>query len=353
MTKIVFFGVGNMGQGAHLRNYVVTPDCEVVAIIEGKSELAKKVSEKYGIKNVFATLDEFKAANIEFDGFVSSQQYTNNRNVLGELFKCGKPIFSEKPISLGVETGKELVSLEKQYNAPLMMGYHKRSDPAMEFAKNLIEEWKKSGDFGRLKYIRSTMPEGDWVNNGYDGLIQTNEEYPWICEWEPPVEYYKNPENNKYYDIYVNFYVHQINALRFLLGEDYKPTYAEPTKTLFVGKSASGIPVTIEQAPFKTTIDWYESYMVCFEKGFIQIELPAPLALNRSGNVTVMEDNGAPGNPKTWSPNLLYVHAMKNQARNFVEFVKGNRPPTCTGEEAVKDLEVIRDYVKLVDEGDF
>ena len=31
-VRIGFVGVGNMGQAAHLRNYVMVPNCEVVAI---------------------------------------------------------------------------------------------------------------------------------------------------------------------------------------------------------------------------------------------------------------------------------------------------------------------------------
>ena len=33
-TRIGFVGVGFMGQCAHLRNYAVLPECEVVAIAE-------------------------------------------------------------------------------------------------------------------------------------------------------------------------------------------------------------------------------------------------------------------------------------------------------------------------------
>jgi len=350
MTKIVFFGVGFMGQMAHLRNYVVTPDCEVVAIVEGRPSQGKKVAERYGVPNVFTNLAELKASGIEFDGFVASQPYTNHKNVLPELFSFGKPVFIEKPVALSVENGEKIATAERETGAKLMVGYHKRSDPAMEFVKPLIEEWKKSGEFGAFKYIRATMPAGDWITNGGEGFINiTDDPWPEGPPHEGDVEYYKNAENNGYYNVFVNYYVHQINALRFLLGEDYTATYAEPSKTLFVGKSDSGIPVTIELSPFNNTVDWKESYIVCFEKGYIEITLPAPLILNQSGTVTVMEDNGAVGAPRTWSPNLPYVHAMKNQAKNFVEVCKGNRDVTCNSADAVKDLEVIKEYVKLLD----
>ena len=41
--RIGFVGAGSMGQMAHLRNYVVLPDCEVVAIAEVREKTAKLV----------------------------------------------------------------------------------------------------------------------------------------------------------------------------------------------------------------------------------------------------------------------------------------------------------------------
>ena len=47
-VRIGFVGVGNMGQAAHLRNYAMMPECEVVARAEVKPELARKVAARWG-----------------------------------------------------------------------------------------------------------------------------------------------------------------------------------------------------------------------------------------------------------------------------------------------------------------
>ena len=44
-VRIAFVGVGSMGQCAHLRSYVLVPECEVVAIAEIRPELARRVAE--------------------------------------------------------------------------------------------------------------------------------------------------------------------------------------------------------------------------------------------------------------------------------------------------------------------
>ena len=145
----------------------------------------------------------------------------------------------------------------------------------------------------------------------------------------------------------VNYYIHQVNALRYLLGEDYHVTYADPTRTILAAESASGKPAVIEMSPWINTVDWQESYLIAFDKGWIRVDLPAPLTVNAAGKVTVYEDAGDGETPRTWSPTLPHVHAMKNQAINYLRFLRGELPPKCTAAEAVKDLETAREYVAL------
>lgn len=346
MTKIVFFGVGGMGQMAHLKNYVILPDVQVVAIVEARKKMADAVAARYSISNVFYDLNSFLAANIEFDGIVSAQQYRNMISVVPGLLALGKPLFTEKPLALSVEAAEKLAAEATKNHTTHMVGYHKRSDPATEYGKKVVEQWKASGEFGKLRYIRVTMPAGDWVANGFDGHIATDDPYP-VMDKEPDVTYWTDAAYNKEYDVFVNYYIHQVNALRFLLGEDYSVKYADPAGVTLTAQSVSGVPAVIEMSPYQTTIDWQEEYLVAFGRGWVKIELPAPLTSNRAGKVTVYEDSGKKP-PITWSPTLPHVHAMKNQAMNFVKFIRGEQPVPCDSHEAVKDLKVAKDYIDLL-----
>lgn len=55
-------------------------------------------------------------------------------------------------------------------------------------------------------------------------------------------------------------------------------------------ESESGVCGIIEMA--STTMDWEESILVGFEKGYIRIELPPPLASQLAGTVSILRDNG-------------------------------------------------------------
>ncbi|MHB1152764.1 MAG: Gfo/Idh/MocA family protein [Eubacteriales bacterium] len=347
MVKIVFFGTGGMGQMAHLKNYVILLDVKVVALVEARKKIADAVAKRYDIPNVFYDIDSFIQENIEFDGIVSSQQYRNMITVVPQLLKFGKPLFTEKPLALSIEAAEKLASEAAANNTVHMVGYHKRSDPAMEFGKHLSDEWKESGNFGKLKYIRITMPAGDWVANGFEGVIMSDDPYP-SQPGEGNVNYWTDNNINVEYDVFVNYYIHQVNALRFILGEDYTIKYADKSRVMLAAESVSGIPAIVEMSPWTTSIDWQESYLIAFEKAWIQIDLPAPLASNKPGKVTVYEDNGKKPTPITWSPTLPHVHAMKNQAQNFVNYIRNGKCVPCDSFEAVKDLQMAKDYIDLL-----
>ncbi len=46
-------------------------------------------------------------------------------------------------------------------------------------------------------------------------------------------------------------------------------------------------------------------------------------------------------------PALPWIHAMRQQALNFVNAIKGETKPLCDAPEALEDLKVARQYIKL------
>lgn len=343
--RIGFVGAGFMGQNAHMFNYDALKDeCEITALAEPRPQLAQKVAARYGIPNVYADHHELlDAGNV--DAIVASQPYNRHSVIVPDILRAGVPVFTEKPVALGVEAGEELVRLGEEKGVLHMVGYHKRSDPAMEYAKGLIDEWKASGEYGGLRYIRVTMPPGNWTA-GIDMPIGSDE--PVVPgETEPTPAGFDNEEQVRDYDWFVNYYIHQVNAIRFLLGEPYHFTYAVKSGVLMTGESDSGICVSLEMGTYFTSLGWDESILVAFEKGYVKIELPPPLVRQRAGKVVVLRDNGN-GTPTITEPLLPYDSAMRRQAKNFLAAVRGDKPAPCVAREAVEDLKIARDFVRFM-----
>ena len=343
-VRIGFVGVGGMGQAAHLRNYVMVPDCEVVAIAEVKQDQAQKVAARWGVPKVYASHTEMLAAE-KLDGIVASQPFTRHGTLVPELLKAGVPVFTEKPIAGSVEMGEKILQTVKAGKSWMMIGYHKRSDPATMLVKQEVERLKQTKELGRLTYIRILMPAGDWIANGFTQNVGGNDPAP-AFTWDPPASDMDKPTNDAYIS-FVNYYIHQVNLMRHLLGETWAVNYAAKSGLLLAGESVSGVTCSIEMTPFSTTVDWQEHALVCFEHGWIKLELPAPVAFNRPGRVEIFRDPGKGVQPKTEIPQLPWVHAMWQQAQNFVAAIQGKIPPMCTAADALEDIKLAREYIRI------
>jgi predicted dehydrogenase len=284
-------------------------------------------------------------ANEHLDGIVASQPFSRHGTLVPELLKAGVPIFTEKPLAACIEQGEKILRALDASGTWHMVGYHKRSDPATMYAKAEIDALKASGELGPLRYVRIVMPPGDWIAGGFTDLIGSDEAFPPL-EWDPPASD-MDPKTFEQYSGFVNYYIHQVNLLRHLLGEPYRVTFADRAGVLLVAESESGVTGLIEMAPYQTTIDWQESALVGFQKGYVKLDLPAPVASNRPGRVEIYRDPGDSATPTLTVPTLPWVHAMRQQAINFVAAVKGERAPMCIAQEALEDLKVAKQYIAL------
>jgi predicted dehydrogenase len=343
-VKIGFVGVGGMGQCAHLRNFCAIPECDVVALAEIRADLRDKVSARYDVPRTYATHEEL-LKNETLDGIVASQPFGRHGTLVPELLKAGIPVFTEKPIAASIEMGEKILKALKASGTWHMVGYHKRSDPATIAAKAEIDRLKVSGELGKLKYVRILMPAGEWIAGGFNELIRSAAA-PENLTWDPPAKDMDEP-TRRAYEAFVNYYIHQVNLMRHLLGESYQVKYADPSGVMLAGQSESGVACVIEMTPYATTIDWQESALVCFERGWVKLELPAPLTLNRAGRVEIFKDPGNGVTPQTVIPQMPWVHAMRQQAINFVKAIKGEIKPPCEAAEALEDIKVAREYIRL------
>ncbi|MFH1568196.1 MAG: Gfo/Idh/MocA family oxidoreductase [Gemmatimonadota bacterium] len=347
--RIGFAGVGGMGQCAHLRNYASLEGCQVVALAEMHASKARAVAQRYNVPKIYATIEEMVARE-KLDGIVASQPFSRHGVLVPALLKAKVPIFTEKPLAASVPVGERLAAQVAASGTWHMVGYHKRSDPATMYARREIERLQASGELGRMTYVRLSMPAGDWIASGFVDLLRGDDadrpDYKSL-PGDPP-DPAMDEATFQAYVRFVNYYIHQVNLVRHLLGEDYALSYADPAQVLLVGRSAGGVPCAIEMSAYTTSIDWQESALVCFEKGWIRLDLPAPVACNRPGQVTLFRDPRGDAAPQTVVPQLPWVHAMRQQAMNFVAAIKGDAKPPCEAAEALLDLKLARDYIQLI-----
>jgi len=343
-VRLGVVGTGKMGQAAHLPNFLALDACEVVALAEMRRETGRLVAARHGIDRIY---DDHRAMldAEQLDGVVAIQPFARHVLLLPEIYARVKYVFTEKPLAVSVTGGEQLVAAADAAGCTHLLGYHKRSDPATMQAKTTMTEWRESGEVGALRYIRITMPIGDYrAGGGKSAVLDAGDPHPSLDMETPPAD--MDAATADRYLKFLNYFCHQLDLLRHLLDEPYQLAYADPAGVVFAARSASGIPAVIELAPYTTTRGWHESVLIAFERGYIRLNLPAPLVIYRAGTLEIYKDAGDGSPPERTAPVMPSLHAMRQQAIHVVEAMQGRPAPLGGQVEALEDLRIADQYAR-------
>jgi len=222
-VRLGMVGAGMMGQLAHLAHYVALDDVAVVVLAEGRPRLAAQVAARYGVPEVVpdhrALLDRE-----ELDGVVAILPIHLNYGVGLDILAAGKHLATEKSISVGLPAGRALANAALEAGAIYQVSYMKRHDPGVLAAKAQSDAWRASGEAGDLRLARIwCCAPGDWTWH-IEAPLRTDEPVPAYAA-APEPETGADEATRKWVWTWLNYYSHQTNLMRYLLGEDYTVAY--------------------------------------------------------------------------------------------------------------------------------
>lgn len=165
-------GCGGIAQMMHLPTLAERPDLFRIAGLADVDEKAlAAVGDRYGVglrladARALADHEDVEAVLLFASGC--------HREVVLELLGSGKPLFVEKPLAFSLAETQEVASAVRAARAPVMVGYHKRFDPAYLRARDAVREMRD------LRYVEVTVLHPD------DGAYRTHHvvlplrEAPW------------------------------------------------------------------------------------------------------------------------------------------------------------------------------
>lgn len=346
-VRIGFVGAGSMGQTAHLQNFASNPDCEIVALAEGREKTARLVAERYHIPEVYSN-HVAMLESAQLDAVVAIMDYRLHASVVPDILNAGLHVLTEKPICVSVNSARKMAALAEERGLIYMLGYMKRSLPATLEAVAQIQAWKDSGEAGEMNYLRASMPPGDWVFGVQWGINAGDSapDYPGVKPEAFP-EWMK-PEEQDRYNAFINYYIHQINLIRYLIGEDYKATFVDRNEAVMAFESESGVTGILEMKGRGLHKSWEEFYLLSFDNGRVDLSVPAPMAQQNGGDVRFYWGGDGIALPRWEHPVMPPLWSMRAQAAHFIECVKDGQFPRSPASEGVKDLEVAEQYIQLL-----
>lgn len=333
-VRIGMIGAGMVGQLAHLSNFVRTPGCRVTALAELRPELGKAAMDTFGVPKMYPSHIEMLAAN-EIDAAIVVTRRPATGPVVLDVLKAGKHVLSEKPMAHTAEQATRLVKAATEKKLVYSVGYMKRHDEGTAVAKKLLDELVASNELGRIILMRGYCFCGDF-NVHPQGFVMTGETRPDGLTLWPTAPDWLLPQYAEDYAWFLNVFVHDLNILRYFSGQDLEVRGVDLSRRngRVALLDAGAYPVVLEMGEQAGT-DWTEGVDIQFEKGRLTIQFPSPLTEDRSAAVTLTRgketatvDTGA-----SWS--------FRRQAEAFVADIVGQRLPIASGEDSIKDLDLV------------
>ncbi len=145
--KIAVIGCGYWGKNL-VRNYFELGVLHTVC--DSDTDKLNQIKNIYPSVQITSSLSEVLNSK-EIDAIVIATPAETHYQLAKEVILSGKDVFVEKPLSLTVKEGVELVELAEKGNRILLVGHLLEYHPAILKLKELIDK----GELGRINYIYS------------------------------------------------------------------------------------------------------------------------------------------------------------------------------------------------------
>ncbi len=298
--RVGIIGVGGISYG-HIRNFMASPDAEIVALVDNDPKRLETASEKVpelaSVPRFSDYKDMLKAGGL--DAVQINTPHTLHFEQIMNSLDAGLHVLCEKPMCCTTSHAKEVIKKADESKKVLMISYQRHFQPAYRYIKQLVE----TGQLGEITYISALQCQG-WKK----GVAGT---------WRQIPELSGGGQLN-------DSGSHLMDMLLWLSGLTAESVYA------FVDNC--GTPVDINSAltvkftnGAQGTVSvvgdsccrWYEDFTIWGTKG---------VAFYRNGKLMVCNENGEMTEPTDLPPggnhDQGFCDAILGRDKNWV-------PPTC------------------------
>ena len=147
LLSVGVVGIGYWGPNL-IRNFSAEGRVKLSAICDLDKKRMMKIGSQYSSAKQFT---DFENLLNEVDAVAIATPAALHYAMAKQALLAGKDIFVEKPLSLKVDEGRELVELAREKGNILLVGHLLEYHPAVVKLKDLVD----NGELGRIQYIYS------------------------------------------------------------------------------------------------------------------------------------------------------------------------------------------------------
>ncbi|KAF2107846.1 hypothetical protein BDV96DRAFT_505333 [Lophiotrema nucula] len=327
-VKIAIVGTGLIGP-RHAEAVLKEPDAKLVCIVD-PNPAAEAVTQ--GLRcPLFKSVQEMLVSSSKPDAALVCTPNHTHVPISKELLEGGVHVLCEKPVSIDVESGRELIACAKTHSKQLLIGHHRRFNRYVVATKSLLPS------LGRLVVVN-----GLWT-------IYKPPEY-----FDPPTDWRRCDTAGP---VLINL-IHEIDILHYLFGPVIR-VYAEQAETQRGFPAEEGGAITLRFSSGLVGTFLLSDAVVSphnFEGGTGENPM-----IPRTGKdfYRIFGSEGSLSVPdmtrwtyadgkKSWTERLecesMEVSDMKTpfelQIGHFVKVVRGQEAPNCSGIEGLRAVKV-------------
>ncbi len=145
-VRIAVAGAGLIG-ARHVRLALAEPDCELVSVAD-PSPAGETVAREAGVAWHRDHLEMLE--DVRPDAVIVATPNDLHAAVAIDCARRGVHVLVEKPVTDTVQAGRSLLAAAREERVRVLVGHHRRYDPAVEHARTLLE----AGAIGRLLAVQ-------------------------------------------------------------------------------------------------------------------------------------------------------------------------------------------------------
>lgn len=340
--RVGVVGCGLAAQVIHIPALLRLRDqFDTVALCDRVPDLAREVSRRYQIGRYYSSVDALIDANLDAVFILTSGPH---EHLVLQALEAGLHVFVEKPFCFDPAGGERALREARRRERIVMVGCHKRYDPAFDVARTLI------GDAGDLALITTTTLEGPLAASlaaheiiGHIGSAPT---WPTSArrEIEAAIPNASMSVRRAYEACMLESMVHDINLVRGLVDG--------PVEVLSASVRADGAGVSAQLRVGSMTewvaawhsfsrLDRYSQRFGFYSPGqWLRLDYPSPF--HDDPTAVTVERNGASG--ETTSSETItasFQSAYLRQLKHFYRCVVTRATPRTGDAEGLRDVKVL------------
>src|SRR5258705_2038758 len=131
-------GGSHWGANAHVPALKALPGYELRGVCTSREDPAKASATAFGAERAFHRFSDM-AAYPEVDLIVVCVRVPGHRDLVMAGLQAGKAVSCEWPLGANLAEAEEMAGLARQRALPTIVGLQARSDPAMLYARDLVQ----------------------------------------------------------------------------------------------------------------------------------------------------------------------------------------------------------------------